>query len=386
VTFVTVVTRGRNPFTTSCGMPPPFFAGRQEETTKFDSSLQSTIGKAPRNLAFVGDFGIGKTVLLLEFSKRAQLEECASIYFPCRRFEDQLSYYNSLLQAIRSSLSLPMREKFQHAIAEVGFQVLGSGVNLKLREAPPDSIWGLVSLLEGASTVSEKPLVLFVDDFHLLTSSDFDSTDPLRQAFTVLVGVKHLPVMMVIASDAKVFGKIDNAHEPIARFLEPAILNGLSEADVRNAVNNPLVPYNYSFADDAIRRVYELSEGRPYYVQLCAYYSFERTRSRIIESQTVEEAVRDVLKVLAIERYVRMYEGCSETEHAVLRLLAGGALPHGQTVRICNTLGFKASATKMAIKRLLEDKRHLSKTSNGKYHVREKLFAEYIMTRATGED
>ena len=65
-------------------------------------SLESLAQGNPRNLAFVGDYGTGKTVLLKEFSNMAKDVFC--ITFPCYQFENYAQFFNFLIDTINRKL------------------------------------------------------------------------------------------------------------------------------------------------------------------------------------------------------------------------------------------------------------------------------------------
>jgi len=369
-----------NPFTTSCGQRPPHFAGRLEEKNRYGVSLDDMINKKPRNLAFVGEYGIGKTTLLFEFSKETQLRNCMSIFLPCRRFASEISFYNFLIQSVGQAIHKSKWKTFHQRLSSVGFSVFGSGVTLQLKESPADPIWGLVAVFEEAYRIIDKPLSILMDDFHDLVETSDEALQTLKQAFTVLVSLKNLPMMLVASTSIETFKGLKEPYYPIARFFEPRKLPPLSYQDVNKAINVPLEAYNLKFNNDAVDMIYKMSEGRPYYVQLCAYYALEQASSRTILKEDVQKGLKSAIGHLAIEKHDRQFDNAPQTEKTILMIIAGREpIAHKEIIVECKSSGMKESTAKMAISRLLEKK--YIKKDDSEYYISERMFGEFLKTK-----
>ena len=64
---------------------PDDFIGRSEEIEKFETFLDFSIKGKPRNIAIIGDWGIGKTALLRKFEDIAFRNDSPSARFDVRK-------------------------------------------------------------------------------------------------------------------------------------------------------------------------------------------------------------------------------------------------------------------------------------------------------------
>ena len=60
---------GQNPFTPKSGMEPKYFAGRGNAIKTFQKILAQSKSKRYEHFCVLGEWGVGKTVLLKEYKK-----------------------------------------------------------------------------------------------------------------------------------------------------------------------------------------------------------------------------------------------------------------------------------------------------------------------------
>ena len=85
---------------------PEDFIGRCEEIENFKTFLDFSIRSKPRNIAIVGDWGIGKTALLRKFEAIAILKDTPSARFDVRKDMSLLEFQQRLLLEVKTALSL----------------------------------------------------------------------------------------------------------------------------------------------------------------------------------------------------------------------------------------------------------------------------------------
>lgn len=368
-----------NPFTTAVGGMPPRFAGRQNEKHSFSMSLKSLAQGNPRNLAFVGDYGTGKTVLLKELSNMAKDVFC--ITFPCYQFENYAQFFNFLLDTInrkiRESKSDKILNIFRNNIKSFSIPVVGGGIEFKEDDSAFDPMNRIIDMFESVYKAVDQPTILLFDDFQYYLKT-IGQSEILKQAFTVLTQELEYNIMLTVCGDLTTFEGVQEPHEPIARFFEPMRIEPLSRDEIDDAINTPLESRGYRFTDEAIDRTHELSQGRAYYVQLCAYYGLNEAHTRQITPEEVSTGLRSVLKRLAIERFDKIYNGVSPDQQTVLQVMScmDGLLLHKEIINGSESYDITESSAKMSISRLHESD-ILVKAGN-KYQIREKLFEEYV--------
>jgi len=368
-----------NPFTTAVGNMPPRFAGRQNEKDSFSMSLKSLTQGNPRNIAFVGDYGTGKTVLLKEFSNMAKDVFC--ITFPCYQFENYAQFFNFLLDTIHRKLRESKSDKilniFKNNIKSFSIPVVGGGIEFKDGDPAFDPMNRMISTFESVCKAVDQPTILFFDDFqHYLKT--IGQSEILKQSFTVLTQELEYDIMLTVCGDLTTFEGVQEPHEPIARFFEPMKIEPLSRDEINDAINIPLKSRGCRFTDEAIDRTYELSQGRAYYIQLCAHYGLNEARARQITPEDVSAGLRSVLNRLAIQRFDNIYNGVSPDQQTVLQVIVCSDRPllHKEIINESESHDVTESSAKMSISRLRESD-VLMKAGN-KYQIREKLFEEYI--------
>ena len=368
-----------NPFTTAVGKMPPRFAGRQDEKHSFSLSLKSLSEGNPRNLAFVGDYGTGKTVLLKEFSNLAN--NVFYITFPCYQFDNYAQFFNFLIDTINRKIRESKSEKvlkiFKHNIKSFSVPVVGGSIEFKEDDPAFDPMNRMISMFEAVYKAVNQPTILFFDDFQYYLKT-IGQSEIIKQAFTVLNQELDYNIMLTICGDLTTFEGVQELHEPIARFFEPMKIEPLSKEEINEAINSPLEEYGYRFTDEAVDRTYELSQGRAYYVQLCAHYGLDEANTNQITSKDVSIGLRNVLRRLAIERFDSIYNKASPAQQSVLQVMAflDRPLLHKEIINESESHDVTESSAKMSISRLRESD-ILVKIGN-KYHIREKMFEEYL--------
>ena len=368
-----------NPFTTAVGGMPPRFAGRQNEKHSFSMSLKSLAQGTPRNLAFVGDYGTGKTVMLKEFSSMAK--DVFFITFPCYQFENYDQFFDFLMnrinRKIRESKSEKILNLFKDNIKSFSIPIVGGGIEFKESDQAFDPMNRIIDLFESAYKAVDQPTILFFDDFQYYLKT-IGQSEVIKQAFTVLTQEHGYDIMLTICGDLTTFEGVQELHEPIARFFEPMRIDPLSRDEINDAINTPLELYGYRFTDEAIDMTHKFSQGRAYYVQLCAYYGLNQAHNRQITSEDVSTGMQSVLNRLAIERFDNVYNSVSPDQQTVLQVMAcrDGPLLHKEIINESESHGIAESSAKMSISRL-HGSDILVKLGN-KYQIREKMFEEYV--------
>jgi Cdc6-like AAA superfamily ATPase len=368
-----------NPFTTTVGNMPPRFAGRQNEKNSFSMSLESLAQGNPRNLAFVGDYGTGKTVLLKEFSNMAKDVFC--ITFPCYQFENYAQFFNFLIDTINRKLHESKGDNilniFKNNIKSFSIPVFGGGIEFKDGDPAFDPMNRMIDTFESVYKAVDQPIILFFDDFQYYLKT-IGQSEILKQAFTVLTQELEYDIMLTICGNLTTFEGVQELHEPIARFFEPRKIESLSRDEIDDAINTPLKSLGCGFTDEAIERTHELSQGRAYYVQLCAHYGLNEACTRQITPEDVSAGLRRVLSRLAIERFDNIYNGVSPDQQTVLQVIACSDRPllHKEIINKSESHDVTESSAKMSISRLRESD-ILVKAKN-KYQIQEKLFEEYM--------
>jgi vacuolar-type H+-ATPase catalytic subunit A/Vma1 len=254
-----------------------------------DNPFTTAVGGMP------GDYGTGKTVLLKEFSNMAK--DVFFITFPCYQFENYAQFFNFLMDTINRKIRESKSDKalsiFKNDIKSFSIPVIGGGIEFKESDPAFDPMNRIIDMFESVYKAVDQPTILFFDDFQYYLKT-IGQSEVIKQAFTVLTQELGYDIMLTICGDLTTFEGVREPHEPIARFFEPIRIDPLSRDEINDAINTPLELYGYRFTDEAIDRTHELSQGRAYYVQLCAYYGLNKAHNRQITPEDVSTGLRSV--------------------------------------------------------------------------------------------
>ena len=141
-----------NPFTPKSGMEPKVFLGREKELKVFEKQLRKASQSIYNHFLILGDWGIGKTTLLKEYKKIAQLQNILAAYVPVREFIERELLSATIHLITQITRSLPIRfEKLR------GFREYLNGLGITL-----PVIGGGITFAEG-KTYQGDPQVLLLD-------------------------------------------------------------------------------------------------------------------------------------------------------------------------------------------------------------------------------
>ena len=372
-----------NPYNTETGQEPPVFVERKIEMDKFKRNLRDTKEGKPRHLAILGDYGAGKTVLLWRFENLLKKNGGIPIFVQCYTVSSFKEFYNLLLNQICQTFPKEKVKGFINRLKTVGLSAVGTGVTLGLKEKDFEPQSTLLGILKSAcQTIQRRKgsrvLVFLIDDLHLVTQSlQSQILEIMRNVFTLL-GREKMKAMLVVSGLPTLFPTLEKLHEAIVSFFEPQRLLYFSYGETNKAVTEPVEEYGIEWSKEAVRMIYNLSEGNPYYIQLLSYYTFEHLKGRKIDTDSVKDGVTETLEHLAATKFLNMYESTSDSEKKVLYALfeLGDYSSFTQIVEKSCELGVLEGTSKKLIRRLYN--KNLIEKSNGKYRLSSKLFRRWL--------
>ncbi|UCH92751.1 MAG: ATP-binding protein, partial [Candidatus Aminicenantes bacterium] len=135
-----------NPFTPKSGIEPKAFIGREKEIRMFEQKLDEAI-KLERfdHFLVLGEWGVGKTSLLKEFKKIAQVNKILCSYISIRSFQENDTFLDATKHLAASLTNLPVKYKVLKDFTEylkgmeLNFPFIGGGVQISdKKELQPD--------------------------------------------------------------------------------------------------------------------------------------------------------------------------------------------------------------------------------------------------------
>ncbi len=303
----------RNPYRPGAGRRPPVIAGRDCEVRSFEIALRRfEIGNDDRSQLLHGLRGVGKTVLLGEFSRIA-----AARCWPRHGIEASanLDLAKEIASLARTALlQFSGRERLS-AIARRGFSVLKSfqlryqlpegaevafGLDPSLGEADSGSldhdIGDLLVAVGRAAAHRHLGVVFTLDECQFLEMSELE-------AFIVAlhrISQEGLPVMVVLAGLPSLVGKVGDARSYAERLFAFRRINSLPPEEARLALASPAERLGVQWTDAALDAVMRQTRGYPYFLQTFGQHCWDAalTPASEITEVTVSEASPRALRSL----------------------------------------------------------------------------------------
>jgi hypothetical protein len=327
----------RNPYTPNAGARPPVLAGRGDELATFDLLLDRLeAGYTEQSMIITGLRGVGKTVLLGEFRSRAEDADWAVVELEVAKHDDD-AFGRILAREIRRALfaiapSRRWREKARRAASilksfslTVGADgAMTAAMDVEALEGSGDSgmldadLSDLLVALGEAARDHETGVIFLLDEIQFLSPKQLEALiasmhRTVQRALPVTLVAAGLPQLPELAGEAKSYA------ERLFKFPE---IGSLSAADAARAITEPATREGVSFASLAVTRIYEYTEGYPYFIQEFGKASWDLADGPTIVASDVERAQHEVEDKLDSSFFRVRLDRTTELERAYLRAMA----------------------------------------------------------------
>jgi hypothetical protein len=361
----------RNPYAPGAGQRPPELAGRDRELADFDVVLERVArGRPERSMVLTGLRGVGKTVLLNAMRSAAMGRLWGTGKIEAR--PDQ-----SLRRPIAGALHMAVREiaprhrspdrvdqflgvlkAFALRDAEVGPAKRGRasarpwepGIDVPAARGRADSgdieidLAELLTDAAGVATDVGSGIALFLDEMQDLGPADVSALcgacHELSQSGAPLIvvgaGLPHLPAVL---SASKSYS------ERLFRYVR---IDRLDREAADRALRAPALAEGVEFEADALRVLYELSDGYPYFVQAYGKVAWDAAPQSPITAGDVKVAAPEAEAELAVGFFGSRFERATPAERDYMRAMAalGRSVDDGPvpTAEVAVHLGRKPSS------------------------------------------
>jgi hypothetical protein len=331
----------RNPYVPNAGASPAALPGRTPLIEAFQTALGRTKArKAPRSLIPYGLRGVGKTVLLNRFADDARAN---GFTIASLEADDRGAFLKKLVGELRRILfafdaGTKVNEAVKRAIRVLKSFVLQAGfgdLSVEIGVDPErglgdtgDLAVDLTALLVAAGEAAlaqDAAVLVAIDEVQYVDEKDFEALIAAlhrvtQLALPVLAVATGLPQVLALAGEAKTYAE---------RLFEYRRIGALSESDARVAIVDPAESEGVAFEPEALARLYQLTEGYPFFIQEWAYNAWNAAQTSPIGRDVVDRIEPGVLARLDESFFRVRYDRTSPKERRYMRAMAElGAGPY----------------------------------------------------------
>jgi AAA ATPase domain len=290
-----------NPFRPGAGTRPPELVGRDALLTAFDNALGRARSCRPGKSQFVvGLRGVGKTVLLNEFQRRAERSGASVAYLEATEEGSFRSLLASKLRGLllRKSAGGVAKRAYTTALQALkSFAwTLPDGTTIQVGvEAMPgladsgvlaDDLTDLLVTLGEAFKEDGSALVIVIDELQYLNEDELGSIIMAVHRTNQL----DLPVLVVGAGLPQLPAMAGEARSYAERLFDFPELGALTPIEARAALDAPAREAGAVFSDEALTAIFGRSLGYPYFLQEWGYHVWGSAATQRIDLADVEAA------------------------------------------------------------------------------------------------
>lgn len=348
----------KNPFSPGAGSPPPELVGRDDIIEKSKILLgRVREHRSEKSLLLVGLRGVGKTVLLNEIERLTTAagyhtitleahedKPLAALLAPhLRRILFELDRMKGLSNKVKRGLGVlkSFIGSIKVKVAEVEF-----GLDIEPERGTADSgdlevdLANLFIAVAEAAQDRGTALAILIDDIQYLSIKELSALImgmykmQQRQLPLVLIGA-GLPILTRLAGESKSYAE---------RLFEFPSIGPLSETDATKALRDPVVRAGVDFSNGAIKEIFRLTQGYPYFIQEWGYQSWNHAATTPISLEDVKRATTSVTRRLDENFFRVRFDRLTPREKEYLRAMAHLGSGPRRSGDIAEALGVKMNS------------------------------------------
>lgn len=294
-----------NPYTPNAGASPDIIIGRDEQTKAFEVLLHRLArGRTHQSMIITGLRGVGKTVLINEFSEIARGERWEVLELEASKHDDR-RFRQTMASLLKGALlRLSPRTKWTDrarraasVIASFALSVDRQGTWSLAWDVEPEEGFAdhgelaldltdvLVAIGELAQE-RERGVAILVDEVQFLSARQLEA---LIQAIHKTVQRK-LPVTFVGAGLPQIAELAGDAKSYAERLFQFPKIDSLDAAEAGEALTEPAAAEGVEYEADAVELAAEITQGYPYFIQEFGYQVWEIAEQSPITRLDVETA------------------------------------------------------------------------------------------------
>ena len=333
----------RNPYAPGAGTPPPELAGRDDLRAQIRIALERVrLGRPAKSLLMVGLRGVGKTVLLDRMRDDAEAVgiQTLRIEAPEGRSLPAIvapELRRALLRLSRTEQATELARRALRGLAgfvgalKVKYQDIEVGIDFEPEPGLADNgdlELDLHALLEASGQAAKEAgtaLAIFVDELQYVDEAQ------LAALITALHRTvqRQLPVVSIGAGLPQLRGRMGRAKSYAERLFDFPEVGPLSFDAACEAIAKPAAAEGVDFAEGALERIIEATQGYPYFLQEWGKHAWDAADASPITLQDVEQGSITAVAALDESFFRVRFDRLTPSEKRYLRAMAElGPGPH----------------------------------------------------------
>lgn len=324
-----------NPYTPGAGVMPGYLAGRDDIIQDGKDSIYSLMNGYPRQpIIYYGLRGVGKTVLLTALKEYAIKEGVLAFHF---EIQEKVSLINDIILSANQTLTKISKVEKIKNIFEVAKNSLQSftltyttgensisvEMNKKLSEMMLQS--NLVELLLNLGRLakeSKNTIVYFIDEIQYAKQNELEALITAQHR----INQERLPITIIAAGLPKILVNMTESKTYAERMFAFVEISSLEYKDAKNAIVNPGKPFDITYTEKALKEIYQITEGYPYFIQQFCYLISKKYKD--IDLNIVNEMKSIFFKELDKSFFKVRFDKCTPREKEFMFAMVNcGELP-----------------------------------------------------------
>lgn len=347
----------RNPFSPGAGSPPPELAGRDSILEQAQVLLGRVLAKRPeKSLMLTGLRGVGKTVLLNEMDRMAQLAGYRTILVEAHEAKALAvllaPHLRSLLYELdriagagdKARRGLAVLKSFVGAI-KINISDIEFGLDIEPESGSADSgdlevdLPSLFMAVGDAAQERGVAVAILIDEIQYFSSSELSA---LIMAMHKMQQ-RQLPLVLIAAGLPILPGLMGESKSYAERLFSFPDVGPLLEPDAIKALQDPVRVEGEEFAEAALHEIFRLTRGYPYFLQEWGYQAWNHATASPISLQVVQETSDLVSKRLDKNFFRVRFDRLTPREKKYLRAMAELGAGPNRTADVAEKLGANIS-------------------------------------------
>lgn len=348
----------KNPFSPGAGSPPPELVGRDPILEQARVLLgRIKVKRAEKSMLLTGLRGVGKTVLLNEIERLAKTAGYRTLTIEAHEDKPLGALIAPSLRTLLYDLNRAagVGDKVKRGLAvlrsfvgalKVTVGDVSFGLDIEPETGAADSgdleidLPNLFVAIAEAADERKSAVALLVDEVQYFSQKELGALIMAmhkvqqQQLPLVLVGA-GLPILPGLAGESKSYAE---------RLFSFPDIGALSEKDSAKALRDPAHAAGVAFEPNALKEVFRLTKGYPYFLQEWGYQAWNLATASPITLKVVINATATVIPRLDKNFFRVRFDRLTPSEKNFLRAMAELGPDAHRTGDIADTLGVKVTS------------------------------------------